>query len=60
MPGKKNARLKKPEMYEDLREEGASKEKAARTPTRPRRKVSPTSVGEAVNRVRMRTGRFQN
>lgn len=30
MPGKKNASLKKPEMYEDLREEGASKEKAAR------------------------------
>lgn len=30
MPGKKNARLKKPDMYEDLREEGASKEKAAR------------------------------
>lgn len=30
MPGKKNSSLKKPEMYEDLREEGASKEKAAR------------------------------
>lgn len=30
MPGKKNASLKKPEMYEDLRDEGASKEKAAR------------------------------
>ena len=30
MPGKKNASLKKPKMYEDLREEGASKEKAAR------------------------------
>ncbi len=30
MPGKKNASLKKPDMYEDLREEGASKEKAAR------------------------------
>lgn len=30
MPGRKNAQLKKPEMYEDLRKEGASKEKAAR------------------------------
>lgn len=30
MPGKKNASLKKPAMYEDLRDEGASKEKAAR------------------------------
>jgi len=30
MPGKKNRSLKKPEMYEDLRKEGASKEKAAR------------------------------
>jgi hypothetical protein len=30
MPAKKNSSLKKPDMYEDLREEGASKEKAAR------------------------------
>ncbi len=30
MPEKKNARIKKPDMYEGLREEGASKEKAAR------------------------------
>jgi hypothetical protein len=30
MPGRKNSSLKKPNMYEDLREEGASKEKAAR------------------------------
>ena len=30
MPGKKNSSLKKPAMYEDLRDEGASKEKAAR------------------------------
>jgi len=30
MPGKKNSSLKKPDMYEDLREDGASKEKAAR------------------------------
>ena len=30
MPEERNASLKKPDMYEDLREEGASKEKAAR------------------------------
>ena len=30
MPAKKNASLKKPDMYEALRDEGASKEKAAR------------------------------
>jgi len=30
MPGKKNASLKNPDMYEDLRDEGASKEKAVR------------------------------
>jgi hypothetical protein len=30
MPGKKNASLKNPDMYEDLRDDGASKEKAAR------------------------------
>ncbi|KQV08442.1 DUF7218 family protein [Leifsonia sp. Root112D2] len=30
MPGTKNSHLKKPEMYEELRKDGASKEKAAR------------------------------
>ncbi|KAA1374783.1 DUF7218 family protein [Aeromicrobium fastidiosum] len=30
MPQDKNPSLKKPDMYDDLREEGASKEKAAR------------------------------
>lgn len=30
MPDKKTPSLKKPEMYEDLRKKGASKEKAAR------------------------------
>jgi hypothetical protein len=30
MPDEKNRSLKKPDMYEDLRDEGASKEKAAR------------------------------
>ncbi|WP_120521944.1 DUF7218 family protein [Arthrobacter celericrescens] len=30
MPGKKNPSLKDPELYEELRDEGASKEKAAR------------------------------
>lgn len=30
MPGKKNSPLKDPELYEELRDDGASKEKAAR------------------------------
>ena len=30
MPGRKNASLKDPELYEELRDDGASKEKAAR------------------------------
>ena len=30
MPGEKNRSLKNPDMYEDLRDDGASKEKAAR------------------------------
>lgn len=30
MPGPRNSRLKDPELYEKLREDGASKEKAAR------------------------------
>ncbi|PWC03729.1 DUF7218 family protein [Agromyces badenianii] len=30
MPGRKNASLKDPELFEELREDGASKEKAAR------------------------------
>ncbi|PJJ65072.1 DUF7218 family protein [Compostimonas suwonensis] len=30
MPGAKNSRLKDPKLYEELRDDGASKEKAAR------------------------------
>jgi len=30
MPGRRNASLKDPELYEELRKDGASKEKAAR------------------------------
>ncbi|UKA50259.1 Rho termination factor N-terminal domain-containing protein [Arthrobacter sp. FW305-123] len=30
MPGKKNSSLKDPDLYEELRQDGASKEKAAR------------------------------
>jgi hypothetical protein len=30
MPGERNSRLKDPKLYEELREDGASKEKAAR------------------------------
>ena len=46
MPGKKSSSLKNPDMYEDLREEGASKEKAARISNATRQKgKSESSVG---------------
>ena len=46
MPGKKNASLKNPDMYEELREDGASKEKAARISNATRQKgKSESSVG---------------
>jgi hypothetical protein len=44
MPGKKNSSLKKPDMYEDLREEGASKEKAARISNAAQKGRSGSSV----------------
>jgi len=48
MPGKKNASLKKPDRYEDLREEGASKEKAAR--------ISNAAAKEGKSKVSKRGG----
>jgi len=46
MPGKKNSSLKNPDMYEELREDGASKEKAARISNATRQKGrSESSVG---------------
>ena len=33
MPGRRNSSLKDPELYEELRDDGASKEKAARIST---------------------------
>ena len=46
MPGRKNSSLKNPDMYEDLREEGASKEKAARISNATQQKGrSESSVG---------------
>ena len=49
MPGKKNRSLKKPDMYEDLRDEGASKEKAAR--------VSNAAAKEGTSTVSKRGGK---
>ena len=46
MPGKKNASLKNPDMYEELRKDGASKEKAARISNATKQKSrSESSVG---------------
>ena len=46
MPAKKNASLKNPDMYEELRKDGASKEKAARISNATKQKGrSESSVG---------------
>ena len=46
MPGKKNSSLKNPDMYEELREDSASKEKAARISNATKQKGrSESSVG---------------
>ncbi len=52
MPGEKNSSLKKPDMYEDLREEGASKEKAAR--------ISNAAASEGESEVGRRGGEAEN
>lgn len=52
MPGEKNSSLKKPDMYEDLREEGASKEKAAR--------ISNAAASEGKSEVGRRGGKAEN
>ena len=48
MPGKKTSSLKKPDMYEDLRDQGASKEKAAR--------ISNAAAKEGASKVGQRGG----
>lgn len=48
MPGKKNSSLKNPEMYEELRDDGASKEKAAR--------ISNAAAAEGASTVGKRGG----
>ncbi|GAB3561275.1 DUF7218 family protein [Spelaeicoccus albus] len=48
-PANKKSRLKKPQMYEDLREEGQSKEKAAR--------ISNASASEGKSKVGKRGGK---
>jgi hypothetical protein len=49
MPNKKNPSLKDPEMYESLREDGASKEKAAR--------ISNAAAKEGRKKVGQRGGK---
>ena len=48
MPGEKNRSLKKPDLYEELRDEGASKEKAAR--------ISNAAAAEGTSAVGRRGG----
>jgi hypothetical protein len=52
MPGEKNSSLKKPDMYEDLREEGASKEKAAR--------ISNAAANEGESEIGRKGGEAEN
>lgn len=49
MPGKKNSSLKNPDMYEELRDDGASKEKAAR--------ISNAAAAEGKSKVGKRGGK---
>lgn len=48
MPGERNRSLKNPDLYEDLREDGASKEKAAR--------ISNAAAAEGSDEVGRRGG----
>jgi hypothetical protein len=52
MPGEKNNSLKKPDMYEDLRDEGASKEKAAR--------ISNAAANEGEDEIGRRGGEAED
>ena len=52
MPGEENRSLKKPDMYEDLRDEGASKDKAAR--------ISNAAANEGESSVGHRGGEAEN
>lgn len=52
MPQGKNSRLKDPELYEKLREDGASKEKAAR--------ISNAAAGSGRSTVGRRGGEAEN
>lgn len=52
MPGKRNRSLKKPDMYEALRDDGASKEKAAR--------ISNAAAKEGTSNVARRGGKSED
>ena len=52
MPGSRNNSLKKPEMYEELRKDGASKEKAAR--------ISNAAAAQGTKAVGRKGGRAED
>ncbi|MFI5426144.1 hypothetical protein [Aeromicrobium sp. UC242_57] len=60
MPTKKNPSLKNPSMYEDLRDDGASKEKAARISTTARTEgpIGLVTGGQADGQARTTTGQL--
>ncbi|HLU63961.1 MAG TPA: Rho termination factor N-terminal domain-containing protein [Protaetiibacter sp.] len=52
MPGSRNSSLKNPELYEELRDDGASKEKAAR--------ISNATARDGASAVGRRGGKAEN
>ncbi|MGN6273201.1 MAG: DUF7218 family protein [Protaetiibacter sp.] len=52
MPGSRNSSLKKPKMYEELRKDGASKEKAAR--------ISNAAAAQGTKAVGRRGGKAED
>lgn len=52
MPGSRNNSLKKPELYEELRKDGASKEKAAR--------ISNAAAAEGSDTIGRRGGKAED
>ena len=58
MPGSKNSALKNPEMYEELRDDGESKEKAARISNAAANRGSGEVGRKAVRLAPTTTGQF--
>lgn len=58
MPEKKNPGLRDPELYEELREDGASKQKAARISNAAASRGAPQWAARAARAAIMKIGRW--